>query len=266
MERPARPATLATTLALIAVVLGCRSSSSGAGSPGGTSAVAHPGAAAGPAPATDLAFSPAIVELEAPLGVREFRDARLAGRWASRARLAVSRVDDPALDVRLLPPDGSGAPGLRLTFTGDRTGVRTGQVVVTTGLAQPADLTLLYRLRVPSAVTVSPSNPYFDLRDPGGRARRLEVRGQGPDFRVSGADIVAGPFRATVESDGAGSGGVAAIRVRVDEGKLAGSPQRGFLGTLRIRANDRAQPTTDVPLLALGALGPVAPVPDAAGP
>jgi hypothetical protein len=254
----------AATLALIIAVAGCRSSSK-PGPSGTASPLANTDATPTTATTASLAFSPAIVELEAPLGTRQFRDVRLVGRWASRARLAISHVDDPALDVHVLPPDRSGAAGVRLTFTGDRAGVRTGQVVVTTGLSQPADLTLLYRLRVPSAVTVTPSNPYFDLRDPNGRARRLEVRGHGPDFRITGADVVAGPFRATVESDGAGSGGVAAIRVSVDQAKLASSPQRGFLGKLRIRANEPTQPTTDVPLLALGALGKAPSAPDAGG-
>jgi hypothetical protein len=199
------------------------------------------------------------------VGERRAVTARLAGRMAPGARLTIEHVDDPALDVQVLPPDGSGAAGLRLTFTGDRAGVRTGQVLVATGLADPAQLALLYSLRVPSNVTVTPSNPFLDLRDPGARERRLEVRGRGPDFRVESVQVVSGPFRATVESDGATTGGVAAIRVRVDESAVRGNPQRGFLGKLRIHGNDPGQPAVDVPLLAMGALPPHPPASDAGG-
>lgn len=206
--------------------------------------------------APSLAFAPAIVELIAPRGERRSSDARLAGALARKAQLAVERVDDPALDVQVLPPDASGAPGLRLGFVGDRAGVRTGQVVVRTGLDEPQRLTLLYSLRVPSNLTVTPSNPVFDLRDPAVRERRLEIRGRGPDFRVTAVAILSGPFRGTLESDGDATGGVASIRIRVDEAAIGASTQRGFLGKLRIGSNDPDQPTADVPLFAMGALPP----------
>ncbi len=212
-----------------------------------------------------LAFAPAIVELVAPVGDRSSQSARLAGRMAPQARLTIEHVDDPALEVQVLPPDSSGASGLRLTFVGDRAGVRTGQVVVTTHLDEPPRVTLLYSLRVPSNVSVTPSNPFLDLRDPDARERRLEVRGRGAAFRVESVQVLSGPFRATVESDGATTGGLATIRVRIDEPAIRGNPQRGFVGKLRIRDNDPAQPTTDVPLFAMGALPPHPPAPDAGG-
>jgi hypothetical protein len=203
-----------------------------------------------------LAFAPAIVELIAVQGERRSQDARLAGRLAPQARLTIEHVDDSALEVQVLPPDSGGASGLRLTFLGDHAGVRTGQVVVTTNLDEPPRVSLLYSLRVPSHVTVRPSNPVFDLRDARERERRLEVIGLGPDFRVMTARILAGPFRASIESDGTDTDGVATIRVRVDEAAIGSSTERGFLGKLRIRGNDPTQPAADVPLFAMGALPP----------
>ncbi len=241
----------------MAAAIGCRSSSATRRS--GADALANS------ALLPSLSFAPAIIELDVPGGERRSLDARLAGHLAPQARLAIEHVDDPALDVQLLAPDGSGAAGLRLTFVGDRAGVRTGQVVVATGLDEPPRVTLLYSLRVPSHLTVTPSNPVFDLRDPSGRERRLEVRGRGPDFRAGAVQVLAGPFRATVESDGAGTGGLATIRVRVDEAAIGASTQRGFRGTLRIRGNDPGQPTADVPLFAMGALPPHPRASDAAG-
>jgi hypothetical protein len=238
----------------LAAMIGCRSRPATTPSSGSAATILP-----------SLAFAPAIVELAAPMGDRSSQSARLAGRMAPGARLSIEHIDDPALEVQVLPPDESGAAGLRLTFTGDRAGVRTGQVVVATGLGDPAQLTLLYSLRVPSNVSVTPSNPFLDLRDPGARERRLEVRGRGAAFRVESVQVLSGPFRATVESDGATTGGLATIRVRVDDPALRGNPQRGFVGTLRIRGNDPAQPTTDVPLFAMGALPPHPPAPDAGG-
>jgi len=231
---------------LLAAAIGCRARPATPSAPG-------------------LAFTPAIVELVAPLGERRSESARLAGPLASQAHLTVEHIDDPALDVQPLPADGSGAAGLLLTFVGDRAGVRTGQVVATTGLDEPPRVTLLYSLRVPSHIAVTPSNPVFDLRDPAGRERLLEVRGRGPDFRATAVQILAGPFRAIVEGDGAAGGGLAAIRVRVDEAAIRGNPQRGFVGRLRIRSNDPDQPAADVPLYAMGALPPHSPAPDATG-
>jgi len=212
-----------------------------------------------------LAFAPAIVELVASPGERRSQDARIIGPLAPQAHLTIEHVDDPALDVQPLTPDGSDAAGLRLAFVGDRAGVRTGQVVAATGLDEPPRVTLLYSLRVPSRITVTPSNPVFDLRDPAGRERRLEVRGRGPAFRATAVQVLAGPFRATVGADGAASGGVAAIRVSVDEPAIRGNPEHGFLGRLRIDSNDPAQPTADVPLYAMGALPPHPPASDARG-
>jgi hypothetical protein len=200
-----------------------------------------------------VVFAQAIVELAPAIHERQTRAVRLVGRRAQNARLTIERVEEPALAVEVLAPEGAQAPGLRLGFTGDRVGVRTGQIVVATGLDEPARLTLLYSLRVRGGVEVTPSNPYFNLRDPGARERVLTVRGHQPGFRVRTAQVLAGPFRASVASDGSGDG-PAAIRVGIDEPAIGTDQQRGFLGRLRILSNDPDEPATEVPLFAMGAL------------
>ncbi len=176
---------------LIAAVIGCRSRTATAPAGPRPRASGVGRNASGPKPTDGATILPGLsFRLRSSRSKhlatqRRSRDARLVGRLAPQAHLSVEQVDDSALDVQLLPPDGSGAPGLRLGFVGDRAGVRTGQVVVRTDLDEPARLTLLYSLRVPSKLTVTPTNPVFDLRDPAGRERRLEVRGHGPDFRVT---------------------------------------------------------------------------------
>ncbi len=208
-----------------------------------------------------MGFAQAIVELAPAIHERQTREVRIAGRLAGNARLTIERVEDPALEVEVLAPAGEQAPGLRLGFTGDRVGVRTGQIVVATGLDEPARLTLLYSLRVRGSVEVTPSNPYFNLRDPGARERVLTVRGHQPGFRVRAAQVLAGPFRASVASDGSGDG-TAAIRIGIDERAIGTDQQRGFLGRLRVLSNDPAEPATEVPLFAMGALPLPHPVTD----
>ena len=178
-----------------------------------------------------MGFARAIVELAPAIHERQMREVRIAGRLAGKARLTIERVEDPALEVEVLAPEGEQAPGLRLGFTGDRVGVRTGQIVVATGLDEPARLTLLYSLRVRGGVEVTPSNPYFNLRDPGARERVLTVRGHQPGFRVRTAQVLAGPFRASVASDGSGDG-PAAIRVGIDERAIGERPATRISGSL----------------------------------
>jgi hypothetical protein len=202
---------------------------------------------------SSLAFAKPIIELSPALHERQTREVSLVGRLAATAHLAIERVEDPALEVVVVAREGERAAGLRLEFTGDRVGVRTGRVAVTTGLDEPARLTLLYTLRVRGNVEVTPSNPYFNLRDPGARERVLTVRGRNLEFRVRAVRVLAGPFRATVASDGSGDG-AAAIRVGIDTAAITAEQQRGFLGRLQILGNDPAEPATEVPLFAMGTL------------
>jgi hypothetical protein len=83
-----------------------------------------------------------------------------------------------------------------LTLSGRRAGQGVGQVVVSTGLADPREVVLYYRWKVPGNVTVSPSNPTFNLRLPGPHVVEISVASSRADFRLLPAEVTAGPSSA----------------------------------------------------------------------
>lgn len=152
----------------------------------------------------------------------------------------------------LLPADGSRAAGVRLTLSGKRAGQGVGQVLVSTGLADPAEVVLYYRWKVPGYLTVSPSNPTFNLRVHGPHVVEISVGSSRADFHLLRAEVTAGPFAATVAAAVAGR---FAVQVRVVDSDVP-SGQRGVLGKLILVSNDPAEPRKEVPLLAMGAVNP----------
>lgn len=195
-----------------------------------------------------LAFDPAMVELSPEVGTSESKNVRLIGGRASEARLRVESVDPPAPDVVVLPPVGSKPAGLRLTLDARSVEAQVGRIVVATGLAAPARLTLNYTARVSGNLTLVPSNPHFNLRDARGSEQLVRVTSKREDLLVTGAEVPKGPFEARVEHD---SHGNQAVRVRILEDHLDAS-QRAVLGKLVIFTNDPYEPAKQVPLFALG--------------
>src|SRR5450432_3208283 len=155
--------------------------------------------------------------------------------------------------VGVLPPDGSRPPGVRLTLSGRHAGRGVGHAIVSTGLGDPRELVLYYRWSVPGNLTVSPSNPYLDLRAPGPHVVEIAVGSSRPDFRLQRADVVAGPFAPSVAP--AGAAGRYQVRVRAVERGVSNG-DRGFLGKLILISNDPAEPRKEIPLLAMGPLHP----------
>jgi hypothetical protein len=253
----ARDALRYLCFALLAMPLGlsgggCRSKSApftSAALPAGT--LSAPAAAPTGPPEAALRFEWPLVELAAAYGQPRAQEARLVGSRVHQARLKIQMIDDAAIDARVLPAEGGKSPGVRLAFIGDRVGLRTGRILVATGLDQPKQLILLYSLRVTGNLTLHPSNPYFNLRDPGSRQRVIEVVSARHDFHLRAAQIAEGPFRATVERDR--RTGAFAVRVTVDRSKLT-NDQRGLAGKLLLISNDPAEPRKEVPLFAMGAV------------
>jgi hypothetical protein len=203
------------------------------------------------APEPALLFDPPLVELKPALGQVASVDARLTGPLARDARLKPEPVGDAALQVTVLPAEGGRASGLRLTFKGDRVGVRTGGVVVSTNVAWPRELTLLYSLRVAGNLSIDPSNPYIDLLAPGRKERVVRIRSTRQDFQLRQANVVEGPFTAAIEQDQTTK--AYSVRIGFDEGAVTGQ-QRGFLGKVQILSNDPGEPKKEIPVFALGTL------------
>ena len=173
-------------------------------------------------------------------------------------RLALRSVTHGEMQVRVLAL-GSGSGGsiavdvTVLSAGGLSVGVHVGNIVLETGLSELPTLTLPYSIRVSGTLEVSPTNPYFNLRDPGAHARTLIVRSTAPDaaaFNVLGADVVSGPFAATVQKAGPG---LFHVLVRVREADVPGD-DRGLLGRLVIRSTDPTEPAKEIPLFGFGRL------------
>jgi hypothetical protein len=193
-----------------------------------------------------LAFDPALVTLETPPGQSTSRIVRLVGPAALLARPRVANTGAAeGLSARVVASDDPRGPGVEIVLTGRTVGAWSDRVLVATGIDRPRELTLPYTARVTSGIEIEPAKPYFNLRDPGGRSRTLAVTSRRAGFRVLAAEVITGPFRATVESG--------KVRVDVDE---AGVPvgERGIIGELVIVTNDDREPRKNVQLFAMGAL------------
>jgi len=202
-------------------------------------------------PTSRLAFESSPVEVESHFGVSGSKNVRLIGDLAPVAKPAIVGGQGSEVAASLLPADGGhAAAGIRLTLSGKRAGRGVGHVVVATGLPDPKELVLYYGWKVPGNLTVSPSNPYFNLRMPGPHVLKISVGSGRSDFRLQRAEVTAGPFAARVEP--AAAGGPYTVQVRVVEAGVAGG-QRGFLGELVLVSNDPAEPRKEVPLFAMGA-------------
>jgi len=196
-----------------------------------------------------LAFTERTVDLKVAFGETGSQDAALTGRLATEARLEVESIDPPGIEVAVLPGSQGQPQGLRLTLHAVQVGRVAGQVVVTTGLEKPRELTLLYSWEVLGNITVDPTNPFIDLYGPGEGTVVLTVSSRRADFRLDAAEVIEGPFEATLSRDAPAPGYV--VRVRAVPSHIPPG-ERGSLGRLRLISNDPAEPRKEVPLFALG--------------
>ncbi len=177
------------------------------------------------------------------------QEVRLVGKLAPVAKLRVSTISPPGPDVMILQAEDGRPSGVRITEVGVQVGHVAGQVTLTTGVEAPRELTLLYSWNVSGNLTVDPTNPFLDLRAPAPGVV-VRVKSSRKDFRLTAAEIPAGPFVASVEN----AGDEYAVRVNATAARGASADGRGFLGKLRLVSNDPAEPIKDVPLFALGPL------------
>ena len=218
-------------------------------------AVAHEGgsAAATVSAATDLPLTVTsrTIDLKLAFGETRSGEVRLMGKLAAAARLSVKTVDPPGPSVTILSAEGPLPQGVRVTVAGSEVGRRAGQVSLATGLADPKELTVLYSWQVLGNLNVDPTNPFIDLRAPPPVGVDVRVASRLKDFRLDQAQIVSGPFQATVARDDAAGGYVVHVSA-VDSG--SNDDSRGTLGTIRLLSNDPAEPQKDVQVFALGPL------------
>ncbi len=192
-----------------------------------------------------LAADPALADLETVVGQPTTEVVRLVGEAAAHAHLRVLDTGAaPGLTARLLrqpihapPPSSSCSPGERWA---------TGRIgsPFRPDLEGAPLLHIPYRARVKGHVQVEPVKPYFDLNDPAGRSQLVSVKSSRVGFRLIGARILSGPFRAAMADAG--------VRVTVDDNRVPAG-QRGVTGKLLLLTNDANEPRMEIQLFALGA-------------
>jgi hypothetical protein len=244
MSRGAKAACLAV-LTIVATILG-----QGCRAPRNSNGEQTPGARRQPEPR--LAFEPPIVELDGRFGVTTSQDFPLTGELAREAKPTIVAVEGADVVATAIQSDVSSIspPAIRLTISGRRVGETLGHVVVSTGLPDPQRMVLYFRSRVPGTLTVSPSNPYIDLRSPPPHAVNLSVGSSRTDFELLRVEVTSGPFTAWIEPKTPNGRHMVEIET-VESGVATG--ERGFAGRLLLISNDPAEPRKEIPVLAMGA-------------
>jgi hypothetical protein len=198
-----------------------------------------------------LGFDKQLVELETAFGAPRSEQAGLIGALAEKVELRLlAPPDGSLLNVRILPR-GPHPARVKVTCKAKRVGVYTGNLMFQTQPPEAGELVLPYSCKVLGTLSVSPTNPYINLRLGGQKFVDLEVKSSAPGFALNAAEVSDGPFTARVEA--ATEPGVFRVRVSVVEARLP-DETRAATGTLRLVSNDRAEPHKEIPLFAFGRL------------
>lgn len=244
MRVPATALVAALSVVLGTVAAGCRRGDQQKRAPQPTATTAA------------VAFDRDVLTLKLAFGTRASARMPLVGPRASATRLVPRAATHPAVKARVLSPDAVIAVDVTAAKeeAGLPVGMHVGNIIVETGLPETPTLTLPYSIRVTGTLDVSPTNPYFNLRDPAAHARTLVVRSTAAEpasLAVTEAKVIAGPFSATVEK---AAPGVFHVQVRLRAADVP-ADDRGVLGRLVIVSNDATEPSKEIPLAAFGRLG-----------
>jgi hypothetical protein len=194
-----------------------------------------------------LAFDRDVVALSMPFGEERSAEVRLDGKRAKEARLRALEAPPPVLEVSVLPGEGGKSEGVLIRARGDAVGTHAGSLRYATGLEKPREVSLPYSVKVTGTLTVTPTNPVLDLGALGPRQAVVKVTSTQTGFVVTRAEVLEGPFAASVRRAGDGY----EIEVTVIETKLSATA-RGVNGRLRIHSNDRTERAKEIPLFMLG--------------
>jgi hypothetical protein len=195
-----------------------------------------------------LTFEQATLDLKLPFGEEKRAETRLRGKLADRAKLELAAPPPPSLEATLLPGDAGKRPGVAVRARGKSVGMHVGSLRFTTGLSEPREVSLSYVVKVTGTLTVSPTNPVLELGAPGPKRTVVKVTSTQPGFAVTRAEVLEGPFSASVRRSNDGYD----VEIEALEAKFVRGA-RGTSGRVRIHSNDRTESTKEIPLLALGA-------------
>lgn len=201
-----------------------------------------------------LAFDAPSVDLAMPFGEERSREVHLIGAVAARARPRLLGQAATDSEIVALPANTGSSDGYRLRCLARKVGANAGNIVVATGLDKPREVAIPYVCNVKGTLTLSPTNPVFNLKVSGDKAVRITVRSAQPGFEMREARIVEGPFAARfehAEDDNTYRIDVTVLNERIpDEATTA-------VGTLLIVSNDHTEPRKEIPLFGSGRINKV---------
>jgi hypothetical protein len=195
-----------------------------------------------------LVFDRAVVDLSVPFGEERSVEVRLRGKRAKEARLTPAAAPPPSLTATVLRGDATTSDGVAIRSHGRAVGTHVGSLRYATGLAELPEVSLSYVVKVTGTLTVSPTNPVLELSGPGPKHLVVKVTSTQPGFIVTRAEVLEGPFAASVRR---GKDGYE-VEIAAVETKLVPGA-RGVNGRVRIHSNDRTERAKEIPLFALGA-------------
>jgi hypothetical protein len=194
-----------------------------------------------------LASDQPLIAFELPFGTEQSEDLHFRGARAAMAKLQAQAPPDSGLSVQVL--QGEAVPTLRVRAQGKPVGTRAGMLTIATGLPQPAEISVPWSCRVMGTLSISPTNPYFDLLAPGGARVNIDVSSTDTAFRVRSVRVTEGPFHATFAP--ASASGHYSVTVALDAQRSTPGA-RGAIGKLSIQSTDHSEPNKEVELFAFG--------------
>jgi hypothetical protein len=190
-------------------------------------------------------FERPFVSLRIPFGAEQSEEIALIGDRVRDAEPVLTPSVLPGCKAELVGDERG--PRVRLSCRGTQVGLVSDVLKLSTGLDEPAELSLPYSVDVIGTLRISPTTPYFNMRLEGPKTVVVEIQSPRPDFRVSRVEVPKGPFQASLREE---RGRFEAV-VSVDEARWSGD-ERGAIGVLRIYSNDPSEPEKDVSLSAFG--------------
>lgn len=195
-----------------------------------------------------LAFEPPQVRLQANHGESPTVEAWLVGKLVASAKLEVDRASLQGIEVEPLerPQDGGVQRGLRVKLTSREIGSAHGAVKIATGFAELPTLELRYSLLVRGNLT-TPQQIYLDPSRPTLAERTIQIKSTRPDFKLTAARVVEGPFQAT--KLGPNAKGEQEVRVTTT---APADRKTSLTGKLLLVSNDPLEPQKAVKLTVAG--------------
>jgi hypothetical protein len=235
-----------------------------------------------------LAFEPQHVQISTNYGEAQTREAWITGKLADKATLTVTSIEsDDGMpgDKPVDPKKKEAAPapkkdkgivavevtekkegdkvqrGLTFKVKADKVGSGRGTVEVSTGVPEVPTLKLWFNWNIAGNLQGIPRNLYFSGQGPGGRSRVIRIRSKRPDFKLTAARVVEGPFKAQVEIPDAGDAAQVTVTVTEPEQPPAAGdkPPEPKTGKLELVSNDPLEPKITIVLTLRTPYGPRGP-------